>query len=251
MGVASGASFGASLAIQFAGSLAALGVPAFFFGVPRVVCFAFLGAILATSLVGAFARRSASDERVLLSGVAIGFFFSSLILALQYFGDPNRAFVAFRWTIGSLESCDGRSLTIQTLALTLVLISLMRLARELDVSLLGEERARTLGVDPTRLRRTLFVASSVLVGTTVAFCGPIGFVGLVVPHIARLIVGASHRRLIPASLLGGALFLCVCHTISRIVIFPSLAPIGVVTSLVGAPFFLWLLARSVERRSVL
>ncbi len=248
LGIASGASFGATLSIQFSGTLAAIGVPLALFGVPQVVWGAFVGAALAVGLVLALSRRAQTPERVLLAGVATGFFFSSLVLCQQYLANPTKAFAAIRWTTGGLLLCEPGYLATTAAVLAVASFFLYRRSRELDALTLGDERALSPGVDVARLRAALFLLSSALVAVVVAFCGPIGFVGLTVPHVARLCVGVERRRLIPATLFLGALFLAGCHTFARIVLFPSVLPVGVVTSLLGAPFFLWLLLREPARR---
>ncbi len=247
LGIASGASFGATLSIQFSGTLAAIGLPLSLLGVPQVVWGAFGGAALAVGLVLGLARRAGTPERVLLAGVAVGFFFSSLVLCQQYLANPTKAFAAIRWTTGGVDLCEPGYLATTAAVLAVAAAFLYRRSRELDALTLGDDRARSLGVEVDRLRAALFLLSSALVAVVVAFCGPIGFVGLTVPHVARLCVGSDSRRLIPSTLLGGALFLAVCHTFSRIVLFPSVLPVGVVTSLLGGPFFLWLLLREPRR----
>ena len=243
LGVASGASFGATLTLVASGAIAAIGLPAIILGTPLVVWGAALGALAATALVYALSRRAGSNERILLSGVAIGFLFSSLVLCAQYLTSPTQAFAALRWTIGGFEYCEPRYLVVTSVVLAFSALLLYRYSRELDAITLGDDRAKSLGVDVDRFRKALFVVSSVLVGVIVAFCGPIGFVGLTVPHAARLCVGVEHRRLIPASLLGGAVFLAACHTFARIAVYPSVLPVGIVTSLLGGPIFLALLLR--------
>ncbi len=247
LGIASGASFGATLSIQFSGTLAAIGLPLSLFGVPQVVWGAFAGAALAVGFVLGLSRRAGTPERVLLAGVATGFFFSSLVLCQQYLANPTKAFAAIRWTTGGVDLCEPGYLATTGAVLAVSALFLYRRSRELDALTLGDERAKSLGVEVDRLRAALFLLSSALVAVVVAFCGPIGFVGLTVPHVARLCVGCETRRLIPATLAGGALFLAVCYTFSRIVLFPSALPVGVVTSLLGGPFFLWLLLRDPRR----
>lgn len=211
LGVASGASFGATSTLQFSGVFASLGFPCALLGAPLFVWSAALGASTSTALVYALSRRARTPERALLAGVVVGFFFSSLVLFEQYLSNPTQTFAALRWTVGGLDFCEPGCLWITSTALVLAAAVLSRYARELDVSTLGDERARALGVDLDKLRKTLFLVSSALVGVVVAFCGPIGFVGLIVPHAARLFVGSEIRRLVPFSILAGALFLSGCQ----------------------------------------
>ena len=243
LGVSSGAAFGAILAILSSGLLDALRAPETLLGAPRIVWCASLGAALSTALVYLLSRRAREPDRTLLAGVAVGFFFSSLILVAQNFGSSTELYRAIRWTTGSLSVASPRILAIVGGALCGVAwVALLR-ARRLDALLLGDEHASTLGVRPTRERRLFFLLASLLVGAIVAFCGPIGFVGLAVPHAARRLFGAAILPLIPASLALGAIFLAAAQTVARIVLFPSALPVGVVTALVGAPLFLAILLK--------
>ncbi|MCF0234307.1 MAG: iron ABC transporter permease, partial [Thermoguttaceae bacterium] len=200
----------------------------------------------ATATTFGLARRARSPERALLAGVAVGFFFSGLIMAQQYLASPAKAYAAIRWTVGGVELCEGRYLAVIGATLGLAVVVLGPRARELDALALGDDAAKSLGIEVERFRLQLFALTSALVAAIVAFCGPIGFVGLATPRIARLIVGGEHRRLIPATIFGGAIFLGACHTISRIVIFPSVLPVGIVTGVPGGAFFIWILLRKTD-----
>ncbi len=248
LGIASGSSFGATLAIYCSGALALLGLGSSTLGMPTLVWFSALGACVATALVYGLSNRARTQDRALLAGVAVGFFFSSLTLFGQYLANPTKTHAAIRWTTGGLDLCEPRYLGVTLLAVVGGFTVLQTLSRALDALLLGDERATSLGIDVRRLKLTLFATSSFLVGVVVAFCGPIGFVGLTAPHIARLWVGESHAKLVSGSLLIGALFLALCHTFARIALFPVVIPVGVVTSLLGGPFFLWLLLRRSNAR---
>lgn len=243
LGVSSGAAFGAILAILSSGLLDALRAPETILGAPRIVWCAALGAALSTALVYLLSRRAREPDRTLLAGVAVGFFFSSLILVAQNFGSSTELYRAIRWTTGSLSVASPRILAIVGVALCVVAGAALLRARRLDALLLGDEHASTLGVRPSRERRLFFLLASLLVGAIVAFCGPIGFVGLAVPHAARRLFGAAILPLIPASLALGAIFLAAAQTVARIVLFPSALPVGVVTALVGAPLFLAILLK--------
>ncbi len=243
LGVASGASFGAALYYQFG-----LRTAFFFLGVPGISWAAFGGAAIAMSVVFALARmKDTSSEQMLLAGVAVNFFFASLILLLQYVSEPHDTLQMLRWTMGGVAYArldDVYRLTPIVLGICLVLYIL---SRELNVIVTGRERALALGVDVERLRTILFFLTSFGVAAIVAVAGPIGFVGLMVPHIARMIVGPDHRRLVPTTFFGGALFLVLADTLARSVIPRSELPVGIVTSLLGGPFFLWLLLRNEKR----
>ncbi len=241
LGIASGASFGASVFLLYSPW-----VPALFFGMGQSI-YALGGALLATWIVYLLSRsKDVSSERMLLAGVAVNFFFASLVLFLQYLADPAQTFRMLRYTMGGFEGTDMGGGTIQRLGL-IVLIScglLFFLSRELNVIVTGNDRATALGIDVQRFRTVLFVLTSLLVGMIVAVSGPIGFVGLMVPHLCRLLIGPDHRRLVPATILFGAFFLAACDTLARSVLTVGVLPTGIVTSLLGGPFFLWLLIRS-------
>jgi len=236
LGVSGGAAFGATLYIRLGISFAALGVAG-------ISIFAFAGALTSILLVYSLTRlrQGASGATMLLAGVAISFSFSSLILFVHYTSDMAGSFNILRWLMGRLDVVGYDSLrTALPLAAIGAAIVLLR-CRELDLMTVGEDVALSRGVDVRRDRRLLFAGVSLSVGGVVAICGPIGFVGMMAPHICRLLVGADHRRLAPASLLFGGTFLAACDTLARTVIAPAEIPVGVVTSLLGGPFFLWLL----------
>jgi len=238
LGVSSGASLGAALCIQQGWTFTLLGVSS-------VSLSAFLGAIVAVALVYALTTRShvgSSASSMLLAGVAVSFFFSSLILFLQYMSDFTQTYRMLRWVMGGLESVvsfhDVLNLFPFVVSGCLIVWYLLH---ELNLLTTGEEFAFARGVHVTSAKTLLFLAVSMMVGAVVAVCGPIGFVGLMAPHICRLLVGAEHRFLYPASWLFGGVFLVACDTAARTVIAPVELPVGILTSLLGGPFFLWLL----------
>ncbi|MGQ9663436.1 MAG: FecCD family ABC transporter permease [Kiritimatiellia bacterium] len=236
LGVASGASLGASLYLR-------CGLGAALFGVVGLPLAAFVGAGISVLLVYGLtrARRSFSTAAMLLAGVAVSFFFSSLILFLQYLSDFAQTFRIIRWLMGGLEVVGfGAVLGLIPFAVVGTL-ALACLTRELDLILTGDDLAMSRGVNVPRLKKVVFLATSLMVGGVVAFCGPIGFVGMMAPHICRLLVGANHRRLMPASFLFGGVFLTLCDTLARSIIAPAEIPVGIITALLGGPFFLWLL----------
>ena len=253
LGVASGASLGAALYVRLgllSGSSGAL-----FFLLERlgVSLFALLGALLAIGLVYGLsrARRGFSTSTMLLAGVAISFFFSSLILFIQYTSDFFNSFRILRWLMGGLSGADywgALSVLVFTCAGGLVLLYL---SRELDLLTTGEEIATSRGVNVNRIKMLLFLAVSLMVGGIVAVCGPIGFVGLMCPHICRLMVGPDHRYLMPATLLFGGVFLTLCDALTRVLFAPTEMPVGVLTAFLGGPFFLWLLLRGASEKSIL
>ena len=234
LGIASGASVGATLAIL-------IGTAAIPFGVPGA---AFLGAILATLAVLMLAgiHRRVSTVKLVLAGAAI----SALCVAATNFivymaADAEGMQSAAFWTMGSLADAKWHSLFLPVLVVTALIVYFLSQLRTLDVLLLGEELAVTLGIDASAKRRLYMGLLALLTGVLVATCGIIGFVGLVVPHLVRAFTGASHRRLLPAALLVGAIFLVVADLLARTLLPAGDLPIGIITALIGAPLFMKLL----------
>ncbi len=174
--------------------------------------------------------------------------FTSLVLVLAAHPDQIRS-VLF-WTLGGLGGARWDELALPAVALFVGGALLLTLARPLDLLLTGEEGAHTLGLDTGRFRAAVFVLTSLVIGVLVACSGAIGFVGLMVPHAARMVVGAGHRALLPVAALGGAVFLVLADLIARTAAAPQEIPVGVVTALVGGPFFLWMLRRSSRTEGV-
>ncbi len=237
LGISSGAAFGAVVFIVFihpGGSGAAVPV------------FAFAGALCSALLVMSFAfrKRMVSAETILLAGVAVNFLFASVIMFSQYVAAQYEVFQITRWLLGGIGNAGPLSVVLTGLAFIGLLLALMWLAPGLDLSTLGDDMAISRGLDVRRFKLVLISLVSAAVAATVAFTGPIGFVGIVVPHMVRLKIGtAAHRRLVPMTMVAGGLMLAVCDTIGRTVLFPVTVPTGVVTALIGAPFFLWILSR--------
>ncbi len=238
LGVASGAALGAVATILTGVGAGATGLSATSLG-------ALAGALGITAAVYGIGRnrQGLPTATLLLGGVTLGFFFSSLILLLQYFADFAEAFRILRWLLGEVRVVGYA--TFLVLAPLVGAGSLLVLARraELNLLLTGEELAHARGADVERVKRLVFLGSSLLVAGIVSVCGPIGFVGLVVPHAARSVLGPDLRRLLPACVPAGAAFLVVCDTVARLVIVPAELPVGVVTALVGGPVFLAILLR--------
>ncbi|AYV31421.1 FecCD family ABC transporter permease [Streptomyces goshikiensis] len=246
LGASSGASAGAVAVIVLgagAGVLGGIGVP----------LAAFAGSMGALVAVYALARRGGTmtTGRLILAGVAVQYVLSaltSLVLVLAAHPDQMRS-VLF-WTLGGLGGARWDELALPAVALLLGTGLLIALARPLDLLLAGEEGARTLGLDTGRFRAVVFVLTSLVIGVLVAYSGAIGFVGLMVPHAARMVVGAGHRALLPVAALGGAVFLSLADLLARTAAAPEEIPVGVVTALVGGPFFLWMLRRSTRTEGV-
>jgi len=243
LGVASGAAFGVALATRLGLAVAVLGIA-------TDTLAALAGALVAVSVVWLLTRvRPATSSMVLLlAGVAMSFFFSSLILLLQYTASLGDSYQIVRWLMGGLAGVGPREVLHLLPFVAAGVAVLGWRARELDLLSIGADLAASRGVDVGRQRTVIFLAASVMVGGVVAACGPIGFVGMMAPHICRLLLGAEHRHLLPASCLFGGAFLAACDTAARLVLAPAELPVGVITSLLGGPFFLWLLLRRVVGR---
>lgn len=242
LGISSGASTGAVLVLV-------LGVGG---GITTTVAMpagAFAGALLALVLVYALARRGSTmtGSRLVLAGVAVSYILSALTtLLLVLAGRPEHFQEAMFWSLGGLGSARWDTLALPTAVLVLGVAALLTLARPLDLLLVGEEGATVLGLDTARFRAAVFVLASLVTAVMVSVSGAVGFVGLMVPHAARMAVGAPHRRLLPVSALGGALALILADLAARTVAAPQDIPVGVLTALTGGPFFLWLMRRRAE-----
>ena len=236
LGVSAGAALGAMLAITFGWSLGG--------GVGAVPAASFAGSLCAVAIVYALARarhRGLSTSALLLGGVTMNAFFSALILVVQYFADFAETYRTIRWLMGDLDVSSYRPLAS---AVPLVLVSFVAfawLARPLNLLSLGDAGAETRGLNVVRTQRTAFLSASLATGAAVSVGGPIGFVGIIIPHLVRLMVGADHRVVLPASALFGAAFLVGCDVLARTAMAPIELPVGVITALIGGPFVLWLL----------
>ena len=239
LGVSAGAALGAMLAITFAPALAWTGFPA----APLA---SFAGAAIAVTVVYLLAtarHHGLSTNTLLLAGVTMNAFFSALILFVQYFADFADTFRILRWLMGDLDVSSYTPL-VSTLPLVAVSFAAFAwLARPLNLLSMGSDAAESRGLDVTRAQRVAFVSASLATGAAVSIGGPVGFIGIIVPHLVRLMVGADHRVVLPASALFGAAFLILCDTVSRTVMAPMELPVGIITALIGGPFFLWLLVR--------
>jgi iron complex transport system permease protein len=237
LGVSAGAALGAMLAIAFGLDLGTLGVSS-------VPIASFLGSMTATAIVYWLAsrqRRGLSTNVLLLAGVTLNSFFSALILFVQYLADFTQSFRTVRWLMGDLDVGSYGPLLAALPLLVLAFAAFAVLPRTLNLLTLGSDVAAARGVDVLRAERLAFVSASLATGAAVSLAGPIGFIGIVVPHLVRLLVGADHRLVLPASALFGAAFLIACDLVSRTALSPLELPVGIITAMIGGPFFLWLL----------
>ena len=234
LGVSNGAAVGTMLALLFFGSLE--------WSRPLM---AFAGALVATFAVYRLARGrvGATPERLILAGVIVTTFLSSIIVFVTTMMDATRIRSFTFWLLGDLSGANSGLLPVPIAVAVVGAIILTLNARSLNLLMLGERDAFDLGVEVSRVRMTVFLIASLLVGSSVAASGSVGYVGLVVPHLTRLSVGSDNRISIPSATLGGALFVIIADTIARTVIAPRELPVGAVTALIGAPLFIYLLKR--------
>ncbi len=240
IGVTSGASLGASLAIVFGASL---GGYAQWSGLSVVALGAFIGGLAASALVyGLATRRSGTSVMtMLLAGIAITALAGAINSTLDYFVDDDMLRRMSLWQMGGLDGANWARVGFGALVLLPMLLILPAHARMLNAFLLGESEARHLGIAVDAVKRRLVVLVALSVATSVALAGVIAFVGLVVPHMLRLWLGPDHRRLLPATLLGGGGLLLIADTLARVLVSPAEMPTGIVTALLGAPVFVWML----------
>lgn len=248
LGVSAGAALGAILVITFVQADLKVGLHGIgaTIGGGAIPLASLAGALIASLIVYALATRpgrAMSTTVLLLAGVTLNAFFSALILFVQYSADFTQTYRTVRWLMGDL---DVGSFGPIVASLPLVLISFGMFAvlpRSLNLLSVGSDIAATRGVDVHRTQRLAFFSASLATSAAVSLAGPIGFVGIVVPHLVRLMVGVDHRLVLPASVLFGAAFLIGCDLVARTVLAPVEVPVGVVTAILGGPFFLWLLVR--------
>ncbi len=239
-GISSGASLAAVMVITL-GSAAVGGL--------SLSVAAFLGAFLTTFSVFVLAQQNGRvmPMRLVLAGVALSFVLSSatsfLVMRAAAKGGGNAAAIVLNWLAGSLGGAKWEHLGIPALVLMLTTAVLISQSRALNTLLLGEESAIGLGINVQYFRLQLFFITSLLVGTVVAVSGSIGFVGLLIPHIVRMFVGSDHRRVLPLAALGGGVFLVLVDLVGRTILAPVELPVGMVTSALGGPFFIWLMLR--------
>lgn len=236
-GVSAGASIGAVLVILYAGSIA---------GPLTLPGAAFVGALAAMVLVFASARSrgAPTGERLVLTGVAVAFILHAITNFLVVGSADRGAESALFWMMGGFGNARWATVPVP-LVITLAGIAWLRLrASVINALAFGDDTARSVGVDPARLRAEIFVVTSLMTGAIVSASGGIGFVGLVLPHIVRLAVGGDLRRLLPLAALSGALFLVWIDVLARVILAPREIPLGIVTALIGGAFFLWLMRRS-------
>ncbi len=234
LGVSAGASLGAMVAITFGAGWVMGGVASA----------SLAGAFLAVGIVYMLAsarHRGLSTTVLLLAGVTLNAFFSALILFVQHVSDFAQTYRALRWLMGDLDVAGYAPIVSALPLVGIAFAAFAWLARPLNLISVSAEAAATRGVNVLRAQRVAFFSASLATGAAVSVGGPIGFVGIIVPHLVRLLVGADNRLVLPASTFFGAAFLVGCDVISRVVFAPVELPVGIITAVIGGPFFLWLL----------
>lgn len=239
LGVTAGGAVGAVAAVCFAVQGFAIGP------VTSMQFFALAGSLLAMGIIAMLARRRErfSTLKLLLAGVTLALICSALIMLIRYLADPNKLVILDRWLMGGLDVRGYRSLASVLPLFLPALVLLFSLANELNQLAFGEELAAGRGINVAGVQAAAFFGSSVLTASVVSVAGPIGFVGLIVPHVVRLMLGADHRLLLFASFFAGGAFLALADTVARTAFAPSELPVGVLTAMLGGPFFLLILVR--------
>lgn len=242
IGLMSGASLGAVAVIVLVGTSSSL------YGnqtapLLSISSAAFVGSLGAFALALILGRQSGRfpPARLIMAGVAVGYLLSAMTFYLQTLATPDQLRQAIFWSLGSVAGAEWSDLALPSLAVVVCTLWLTAQGRKLNALVSGEETARSLGVDVTRFQIEMMVIASILTAAAVAVAGGIIFIGLMIPHIVRLIVGADHRRVLPVTVLLGGAFLVLVDLVARTVLEPIELPLGVITAAVGAPFFMWLL----------
>ncbi|MDD4095403.1 MAG: iron ABC transporter permease [Oscillospiraceae bacterium] len=238
LGISSGAAFGAAVAIAFGLSFSVLGIGG-------IAAFAFIGALLTILIVWriSFHGGKGSVVGILLAGIAVSSLLTSVITLIMVM-QRDRLEMVYLWMLGSFSAASYLKVGFLFIFVAGVLLLILPSFFSLDVLATGDDSAESLGIDAQKLRRRMIILSSLAVAASVCVSGIIGFVGLIVPHIIRLLIGSRSRRLIPLSCLAGAIFMILCDTLARTLAAPAEIPVGAITAIIGAPFFLFLLWRA-------
>jgi len=238
LGVSSGGALGAVIAIKS-------GLVISLMGFTSTIIFSVAGSLLTIAIIYQIARSGAglSPLILILTGVTVSLLFSSLILFVHYLADFTETYRMIRWLMGGLQIIGWEYSLVLLPFVLLVFAYLYRQATALNILSSGDEMALSKGVDVLKLQRVIFFSGSALTGLVVAFAGPIGFIGLIIPHLLRLMVGSDHRKLLLAAPFFGGSFLIWCDTLARTIISPAELPVGIITAMLGGPFFIWLLIK--------
>jgi iron complex transport system permease protein len=243
LGISSGAALGAALAMVF-------GVESVGPGWGGITIVAFGGGLLTVFAVYQMARSGGKvrDTTLLLAGIAINFLLQALLSLIMTFRREQLERIVM-WTMGSVAAANWGEVGLVLPVMGVALAGIAFFARDLNVLLTGDESARSMGIAVVKVKKALLVISTLLVAALVSVSGTVGFVGLIVPHMVRLLVGPDHRGVIPFAALGGALLMIGCDTLARVMVPPNEIPLGVITAILGVPFFLYLIAKSKKKVS--
>ena len=243
LGVSSGGALGAVLATAF-------GIPLMLQSFIAVPLFSFIGSLSAITIVYLLSKRKGalSIYSLLLIGVILNSFFISIVIFIETIVSADQLASIFFWLLGNLSNFNDTLIVVILFAVLIGIGILFSQTRNINLITLGEAKAKQLGVGVERTKIVCFVCASVITGLSVAVSGLIGFIGLVVPHIVRLVFGPDHRLLLPASALMGGMLLVIADTVARTILLPQELPVGVVTSFIGAPFFILLLKKREHKR---
>lgn len=252
LGISSGAAFGAAIAIVFLGSgqLQRTGTAGVLIHNPYVVpLFAFIFSLMIVFMILTLIKlRRITPTAMILAGVAISSFFQASTMLIQLFSEDVKVAAVVFWTFGDVGRTNWTEIAILGVGFFIIFSLFLSMRWQFNAMLSGDETAKSLGVDPERLRVRSMVLASFITSLSVSFAGIIAFVGLIAPHLVRLLIGGDHRHLIPYSVLAGSILLILSDTFGRTVISPAIIPVGIITSFVGVPLLLYLLVK--EQRYV-
>ena len=233
-GVSSGAGFGATLAIVMGASIAT--------DEYAIIANAFIFSLLPTAAIILVSKlKNASPTTMIMAGIAIMYLFNALTTIIKLWGDPDSLGAVLEWQVGSIGGLEWKDIPPMLIVTAVGTIAIQLCSRRLNVLSTGEENAKALGINVNRMRTLLLVLSALVAATVVSYTGIIGFVGLVAPHVARIVIGADNRYLVPASALFGSALLIAADIVGKTIVAPGVLPVGVITAFLGAPLFLWLI----------
>ena len=241
LGVSSGSALGAAIAIS-------LGLDNLLGGLGLITLLAFIGSILTAFIVYNIARvgNKVPTNTLLLSGISVSFLLSSMISLIMVFNRQSVEKIIF-WIMGSVSTANWNQVIILMPFVLIGLLVLIAFSNDLNIMLTGDETAKNLGIEVENFKKLILIISSIIVAACVSVSGVIGFVGLIIPHIIRLIFGPDHKILIPFSAVGGAIFMILSDTLARTMASPAEIPVGAITSIIGAPYFIYLLIKNKKK----
>ena len=235
-GVSSGAGFGATLAIVAGATIADSEY--------AIVANAFLFSLIPTAVIMLITKlRGASPTTMIMAGIAVMYVFNAASTLMKLWGDPDSLAAILEWQVGSIGGIKWTSIPLMFVATVAGVVAIQLLSRKLNVLSVGDDGAKALGIDVNRLRLVIMLVVALRAATIVSFTGLIGFVGLIAPHMVRIVIGADNRYLVPISAVLGAVILLAAEIAGKVLLSPAVIPVGVLTSFLGGPVFLWLLLR--------